>query len=424
MIQACKILWINPKWPFPADDGAKQATVQLAGGIGKLALERGHEIHFLSLITQHTPQIQEFQKAKNSLNVKSLSVIQRQTSTLFEHLKNAIFTPFFPLTLAPYAAKKVTDQIEAKINEIEPDLVVFDGLHAGAGWFKIKSHLKKVPTFKLPMIIYRAHNVEADLWYRKANQEKNKLKKALLLAQGKKVQGFELALIHASKLTLCVSPEDAARFIELDSTTQPHLVSVPIGLSTDGVDIDKRPLQLDYLFVGKLDWAPNREGLAWLLKEAWPQALALNPSITLTIVGSGESAWLKDILAQDQSGSLGQSVRFKGRVDSVAPYYNDCVASIVPIFFGSGTRVKAIESSLFARACVSTAQGIEGLGLTAGKEYAQTETAQEWIHVLARSTPQELEALGRAAHRSIAPRFSPSLIAKQCLELLEKAVQI
>ena len=77
------------------------------------------------------------------------------------------------------------------------------------------------------------------------------------------IQGFALHHVHTPRLPIGVQIQADQAFEESPSA---------------------RGRQL--LFVGKLDWAPNREGLEWLLRNVWPQVAERAPDLKLTIVGS------------------------------------------------------------------------------------------------------------------------------------------
>ena len=55
-----------------------------------------------------------------------------------------------------------------------------------------------------------------------------------------------------------------------------------------------------------------------------------------------------------------------GYVDSVEEYYDMCDIMIVPLFFGSGQRVKIIEGFAHGMPIISTTVGAEGLMIKSG----------------------------------------------------------
>jgi glycosyltransferase involved in cell wall biosynthesis len=102
----------------------------------------------------------------------------------------------------------------------------------------------------------------------------------------------------------------------------------------------------------------------------------------------------------------------------VASHYHGAIANIVPIFYGSGTRVKAIESSLFATACIGTAQGVEGLGLDPERDYFRAESESEWIDALNTLDPDAARQRGSNALERARIRYDRDRIAGELLQLV------
>ena len=87
------------------------------------------------------------------------------------------------------------------------------------------------------------------------------------------------------------------------------------------------------LFVGWAAHWPYEHGLAWLAQQVLPQAQANGP-VVLDVVG-----------ARPDHAVAAAEITYHGRVDDVEPFYADAHAVVVPMFEGSGTRLKVIEAS-------------------------------------------------------------------------------
>ncbi|MFZ4698715.1 MAG: glycosyltransferase family 4 protein [Candidatus Methylumidiphilus sp.] len=388
-----KLIWITPKWPFPVEDGARQATTQLVKQLSLL----GAEVHLCSIVPQ--TESPDFAQAIQELGVRSVHLVHRANSSKWLHLKNFFRHPSTPVTIAPYASEAVSQGVKAFVESHPDAIIVYDGLHP-AGWIVNAG----IPRQKS---IYRAHNVERDIWVRAAKEAKNPVMRTFLFYQSVLMAAFEKKISAGSRVVFPVSSVDEAIFKGM--VKGPEIVSLPIGIATQP---GTQPVEFALgsprriLFVGRLDWPPNRDGLRWLLEKVWPAAIQQAPDLELTIIGSGDGAWLKPYLQLP-------GIRFLGRVESVAPYYAQSLASIVPIFFGSGTRVKVIESSLSYRACISTAIGVEGIGVEPGKHYFQAETEEEWADALVNIRPQDAREFGMRAFDLARESFDPRRIAEK-----------
>lgn len=390
-----RFLWITPKWPLPANDGARQATTQLVGAL----CSKGAAIDLLAIVP-NGEDVSAFQ-AIHALGVRSATVVRRPKPGRALHLRNLLRHPARALTLSQYSSKGVSEKLFRLVSE-PGTVVVFDGLHPAA-WFQELAEWPDIP------IIYRAHNVEADLWFRAASQ-KHGLAARLLGWQGKAVERFETSLCQASQLVLTVSDTDTHRFRQLAPTAR--VETLPIGMSPK----PQRPQPADeqqLLFIGRLDWPPNRDGLKWFLEQVWPN---VTRPYQLDIVGSGDGSWLSPHLHDPR-------IRLVGQVDSVVPYYHSAIVNLVPIFYGSGTRVKAIESSLFATACLATQRGVEGIGLDPQRDYFRAESAAEWVEALDTLQPEAARQRGKNALSSVAEQFDADRVAEQFLQTARESLR-
>lgn len=406
-VDNASILWIVPKWPYPVDDGARRATVQLL----KNTTAQGERIH-LAAIAADSKQV-DTARAQRELGVESVHVIRRAKASStpvgrYLRFAKALATkPAMPITLAPYTEKQITDSLETIAMSLSnsPITLVYDGLHCAA-------HSTQGSKYKRPgwakRVIYRAHNFESSIWERNAALERNPIKKALLLHQAKRVQAFEASLVESSDATAPVSDDD----LQLFRSLRPGCVArtVPIGYPFGAPLPEHSPFQL--MFIGRLDWPPNRDGLKWMLEQVWPKAKRLRPDLELVIAGSGDTRWTAPFLGL-------HGVRFLGRVDDVEELYRRSSISLVPIFYGSGTRVKVIEASRFGRACISTALGVEGTGLIPGESYLRAESEDDWAKALVDANPAIARKTGIQAHAQLREKFDESRAAHEFRELLK-----
>lgn len=389
-----RIVWITPKWPLPANDGARHATTQLLSALA----QKGAAVDLLAIVPAEE-RVSEVDASK-TLGLRSACAVRRPPTTKARHLYNLIRNPTRALTLSQYSSPRVSKELQRAASEPET-MVVFDGLHAAA-W------LGERDVSRPPRFIYRAHNVEADLWFRGANQHRG-LASRFLDWQGRAVERFEALICEQAEIVFTVSDDDTRRLKEL--APKARYETLLIGMEdkpqrTEPADADS------ILFVGRLDWPPNRDGLRWFLEQVWPN---VTRPFTLTIVGSGDGSWLTPYLDEPR-------IRFLGRVESVEPYYHQAIATLVPIFYGSGTRVKAIESSLFATACIGTEVGVEGIGLEPERDYFPAESQQEWVDSLNALDPDLARERGRNALACVSERYDRDRVAEQFLATVESVL--
>ena len=185
------------------------------------------------------------------------------------------------------------------------------------------------------------------------------------------VDKFERRIILNSHGIAAIAQEDMDELVKIKAAPT---TLIPLGLNFQQALTPCVDEVTKFLFIGRLDWPPNRDGLEWLLKEVWPTVVAKRPDAVIKIVGSGNRDWLK---AYEHL----KGVQIVGFVDSILDAYRDCHFTVVPIFYGSGTRIKVIESFAIGRRLISTKMGVQGAGLDE-QDYINAETKEEWINKL------------------------------------------
>ena len=405
------LLWVLPKWPLPATDGARVANVNLLRGLGEL----GVAIDVIAIVERSADC--DHEELKRTCGVASSRIVYREPIGrglgilgMMAALKSFCLRPWLPVTLAPFAAPNVRAKL-ARILSLGPaqdepwTAIVYDGLHPAAHSSSFAEFSPPMP--KLP-VYYRAHNIEAEIWERKALGTRFWPLRLFLLLQSSLMRRFELSVVRKASSVLSVSEKDFDHFRRLVPGLQGGVAPIGYDFSEPAAAASSGE-KLRLLFLGKLDWLPNREGLTWFLDHVWRQARKRRPELELWIAGSGDSEWLRSRV--DSPG-----IRFFGRVEAVDELYRDCALSVVPIFYGSGTRVKVIESSRFSRPCLSTEIGVEGLGLVAGATYFKAESAEEWISALVDLDPAQAKSVGSNAHDYLKETFHLPFAAKKFLE--------
>ncbi len=356
-----------PKWTLPAIDGARVATDSLV----RNTIYAGAQIDILCLC-QQDEKANTFEM-KKSWGVGEVFVLPRKIpsgkyeKTLY-YFKSLLLSPHIPLTFSSFYDESLKRETFKIIETQKYDCIVLDGLHLGiiffAGWRFIKPQESK--------IIYRAHNIEADLWKKAYKEKANPLLKVVLYLQALLVEKFERTIIDMSDGIAPIAQEDADVIGEINPSKQKMLI--PLGLNFDNPLKQEIQDTTKFLFIGRLDWPPNRDGLEWILKEVWPTVIKQRPQVKLKIVGSGNKSWL------NQYTHL-PGIEIVGFVDDIQDAYQDCQFTIVPITYGSGTRIKVIEAFSMNRKLISTKMGVQGANLR-DEDYILAESRTGWIKTL------------------------------------------
>lgn len=106
--------------------------------------------------------------------------------------------------------------------------------------------------------------------------------------------------------------------------------------------------------VGLLNYPPNRDGIAWFLREVWPLLHTEHPRLEYWIIGDGLDAGTR------QHWAALPNVKCLGFVKDLDEPYERALATIVPILSGGGTCIKTLEALAHGRVCLTTPFGARG----------------------------------------------------------------
>jgi glycosyltransferase involved in cell wall biosynthesis len=223
-------------------------------------------------------------------------------------------------------------------------------------------------------------------------------------AEWRKLRALERRCFRESDLCVAVSELDAQAFAEAGA---PRTVVCPNG--TDPVAPRPIPRRGEHdplrsLFVGTGDYPPYARGIAWFVEHVLPHARTRIP-VTLDVVGRKPP---------DPVAAAG--VQYHGPVPDVAEWYERAHVAIVPVFDGSGTRLKIVEAMAYGRPVISTRLGAEGLPIRAPDHYLEADSAEAFASALVAianwccAEDEALSAMLDRAHEAIEPLFWPEVV--------------
>lgn len=396
-----RCLWVVPKGIFPVRDGARVANQALL----KSVRPHFNEVDVMLFNEQDSDEL-HLNLYNSEFNPTNVYFFKRASFSNFIQkiiflAKSFILRSELPVTTGYFHTEKQKHEVREVLKHRQYDVIVFDGLHPYTTFMDLEE-FKNIP------VVYRAHNVEGDLWFTAASKTKNIIIQKLLLWQGRKMTKLEMSLVARAKKVWCIAEEDLKRFSSLQATN--NLELIPVGLEFKKATHIKNGQSSDrikLLFLGKMDWAPNKDGLKWFLEEVWPKVDTTR--FELQIVGSGDSTWGLELFKAP-------GIKFFGFVKDLEAVYAECDFSIIPIRYGSGTRIKVIESISKNIPIVSTEMGVQGSGLV---DYFRAETSDEWISVINSLNTEQGKAMAQKAFTQLAAMYSPEVIGVKAVNSIK-----
>ncbi len=154
-------------------------------------------------------------------------------------------------------------------------------------------------------------------------------------------------------------------------------------------------------FMGKLDYQPNRQALAFLADRLMPELEGTDKGRFKLLVCGGPAP---DVAPHP-------SMLFAGRVEDIVPYVCRADICLAPIFTGSGTRLKILEYMAAGKPVVATPKGAEGISGVSGEhfELVEVDGFADAIRRLA-ADPAGARSMGTAGRQLVAERYDWSAI--------------
>jgi glycosyltransferase involved in cell wall biosynthesis len=288
------------------------------------------------------------------------------------------------ISLHQYYCKEMQDDINTFLRNNEVSLIVCEELSS----MQYVSHIHDIP------IIFNDHNIEYELKMRTLANTPLYLR-PVMHREVKCIKKFEEQSWQKATLTYFVSERDYKICKESHENIQGGVVenvfsSQGISLLSCSEWYEKPTL----IFVGNLSWKPNFEGLSRFLKNIYPKVKDKASSVEMIVIGSHAP---KEIiqLCQLYHAKIYENLDEDKKIEILSK----CWLAVVPVYFGSGTRIKILEYWAHAKTVVSTTIGAEGLHPSIGTiiEDEDSNSANEISRLL--MDKGNLQELGMTNHK-------------------------
>ena len=155
------------------------------------------------------------------------------------------------------------------------------------------------------------------------------------------------------------------------------------------------------LYVGAMDWLPNRDAVEFFVLKVMPELRRLCPEARFVVAGREPPAAFRQRLERVPG------VFFTGTLPDLRPQIAQAAICAVPLRIGSGTRLKIIEAAAMAKAVVSTSIGAEGLTLRDRVEIVIADEPREFAREIGSllGNRQRRFTLGQAARKHVNAQY-------------------
>ena len=385
-----KVLVLDEEVPYPLNSGKRIRTWNL---LRHLARE-----HTITLLCYGRPE----QPGIPLLEASGIRVV------LVEELPPTNSLPFYAGALAnlaspwPYSvARHHTRRFLRAIRKLRASKH-YDLVHCE--WTPYASYIQDAGD--LPMLVM-AHNIETTVWRRRAEHSSSPAERIYMGLQAAKMARFEKrCFAHATRVVAVT--EEEQQTAKAWGARATSLVSN--GVDTEYLKPASAAAEPDsLLFLGSLDWQPNRDALLYLLREILPAIQTANPRATLRVVGRQPAAKLRE-----QVEGL-RGVEWVGEVPDIRPYFAQAAVVLVPLRIGGGSRIKILESLSMGKAVVTTTVGAEGLEVASGRDCVIADAPKDFARAVVEllADPERAAELGANGRSLVLERYDWSMLALQ-----------
>jgi glycosyltransferase involved in cell wall biosynthesis len=359
IFDSMKILQLCNKVPYPEKDGGALGISVFTREL----LRAGHSVKMLAMNTsKHYVDINsipnEF-KTSTSLETVDLDNAINPIKALITLLKGESYN------ISRFNSKAYADKLEQVLKKESFDIIQLEGLYL-APYITLIRQLSKAP------IVMRASNIEWKIWEGLANEERQPLKKWYLKILTKQLRRYEEKAVNACDGIITFTTTDL-NFLKSSGCNTP-VAHVPFGIDTERYIPAQVNDSKSLSFIGALDWMPNLQGLEWFLQNVWNKVHYSTPEAKLHIAGRNMPDKLKN--------SNYAGVTFYGEIEDAIDFMNKYSIMLVPLFAGSGVRIKIIEGMALGRAIITTTVGINGIDCNLEKDVMVADTPDQFYKTI------------------------------------------
>ena len=209
--------------------------------------------------------------------------------------------------------------------------------------------------------VFVAYDVSSISFWRRLQSERNLFKRVLHFWRLLEVYLYERKFLPLFDEVIAVSDHDA-------DILRTHFGVINIKVIPNGIEsINFLPNRKEYDhinlgYIGSISHPPNLEAIKFIVKEILPELDLQKIKYRLYLAGSDSCEELR-VLISDSTVKNKSNIILLNYLDQVKDFYQKIDLLVVPIFAGSGTRIKILESLSFGRPVLTTEIGAEGIDI-------------------------------------------------------------
>ncbi|MBN2213086.1 MAG: glycosyltransferase family 4 protein [Bacteroidales bacterium] len=345
-----KILMVSNKIPYPLKDGGVMATHHMAKGL----IDAGAHIDLLAMNTsKHKVKESTVKKYLIDMGIGLAEFVDTNTDISFIRMVSNLLFSGLPYNAVRFITKKFRIRLQEMLIKGKYDLIQFEGLY-------LMPYADTIRKYSKARIAFRAHNIEHEIWQRNSRNQSGIVKRYYSGILARRLEKFESGYMNEYDLMVPITSRDAMKFNEMGNNRFTYVC--PFGFDFNmPANTEFRKETKDIFYIGSLDWLPNQEGLFWFIRNVWEKILVMHPEVHFFVAGRNAPSRLRRFFSEHH-------VDFMGEVDDASRFMENKAIMVVPLFSGSGMRVKIIEAMAAGKVVITTSLGAEGIDPENGKQ--------------------------------------------------------
>lgn len=391
-----RVLQICSKPPVPSVDGGCKAMNNITEGL----ISNNIQVKVLTISTDKHPFLTEKMSASYIKNTAIehcfIDTRIKPVAAFLNLCKSKSYN------LSRFYCQKFEELIVSTLAKHEFDVIILEGLF-------VSGYINSIRKNSKAKIVFRAHNIEHEIWERNTQNERKGLKRLYLkkLAEQLKIQ--EIQVLEDVDVIASITQKDKNQIKELGCKTE--IKVIPFGINVTNYKQEENTTQFSFFHIGSMDWIPNQNGIKWLLEKVWNKISESNNKVTLRLAGKNMPEWL---LKLNQ-----KNVEVIGEVDDAINFINQNQIMVVPLFSGSGMRIKIVEGMALGKTIIATTIALEGIDYTPNKNVIVADTKEEFIKAInwCLTNKEGAKQIGVNALELIHRKYDNSKIIKELISI-------
>ena len=392
------ILILSHRVPFPQNGGYAIVVCNTIRGLVNL----GHKVSLVALNAKknnHHENSEDDNDLLSKINYRAYDI--DINVSVFEVAVNLFSRTSF--NIDRYYDPEFERLLIGTLKKTSYDIIQFEGLLVSLYLSAVRKHTKA-------KLIYRAHNIENQIWERLSQQKNDPFKKSYLKMHAKRIKNYELLQLNNFDGVAVFTEQDKSTLLEYG--TKIPIEILPVGINLDHYKPDFSKTEFPSLFfLGSLDWLPNREGIEWFLENFHKELTEGDLRVRFYVAGN-------DIPERFDDYEVMGKIFIQGEVDDGLEFINSKSIMIIPLLTSGGMRVKIVEGMAMQKCIISTSLGAEGINYEHGVNIIIANNQDEFYEAIKICITDEefCKNMGLSARKLVEDQHDMNRVTKSLVE--------